>query len=77
MATMIIVAVILLGLHFWGRNAVWGGATIGVVIGLVVALVTKDWGWLATFFALGTFVGTFAEWLGRLGDYLKRRSQTR
>jgi len=39
---MAIVAGVLL-LVFWrGRNAVWGGATIGAIVGLILALVKGD-----------------------------------
>jgi hypothetical protein len=70
---MAIVAAVLLVLHWKGPNAVWGGATLGIIAGVIVALVTKDWGWLATIFALATYAGTFFEWLGRLSKRLSRR----
>jgi len=69
-----IVAIVLLALHWGGRNAVWGGATLGLVVGFIAALVTKDWSRLMLFIALGTFVGTFFEWIGRIANKLKRRS---
>ena len=69
-------SIILLAVFFFaGRNAVWGGATLGLVIGLVVGLVKGDllnmiiWG-----ISIGTFAGFAAELLGRLGDYLLRKS---
>jgi hypothetical protein len=61
-----VVAVILLLLHWKGTNAVWGGATLGVIVGLIVALVTVDWSQLALIFAIGTFAGILFEWVGRL-----------
>lgn len=70
---MAIVAAVLLVLHWKGPNAVWGGATLGVIVGIIVALVTKDWGWLATIFAIATFVGTFFEWVWRLSKRFSRR----
>ena len=57
-----------------GRNAVWGGALLGAIVGLILALVKDNWGLLALSFAIGTFVGLGAEGLGELGDWLKRRS---
>lgn len=63
---MAIVAAVLLVLHWRGPNAVWGGATLGVIVGVIVALVTKDWGWLAIIFAIATYAGTVLEWGGRL-----------
>lgn len=71
---MAIVAGVLLIVFWRGRNAVWGGATIGVIVGLILALVKGNWNLLALSFAIGTFVGLFAEGLGRLSDKLKRRS---
>ena len=68
---MAIVAAVLLVLHWKGPNAVWGGATLGLIVGVIMALVTKDWGWLATIFAIATYAGTFFEWLGRLSRRLK------
>jgi len=61
-----VIAVILLVLHWKGPNAVWGGATLGVIVGLIVALVTGDWSRLALIFGIGTFAGTLFEWVGRL-----------
>jgi hypothetical protein len=70
---MAIVAGVLL-LVFWrGRSAVWGGATIGAIVGLILALVKGDWSLLALSFAVGTFVGLGAEGLGQLSDKLRRR----
>lgn len=63
---MAIVAGVLLILHWKGPNAVWGGATLGVIIGIIVALVKSDWSMLALIFAIGTFAGTIFEWIGRL-----------
>ncbi len=63
---MAIVAAVLLVLHRKGPNAVWGGATLGVIVGLIVALVVRDWSLLALIFAIGTFAGTVFEWVGRL-----------
>jgi hypothetical protein len=65
-----IIAGILLILHWKGPNAVWGGATLGAIVGLIVALVKSDWSMLAFIFAIGTFAGTLFEWIGRLA---KRR----
>jgi hypothetical protein len=62
------VAIAFLVLHWRGPNAVWGGATLGTIVGIIVALVTKDWGRLLSFFALGTFIGTFFEWIGRIAS---------
>jgi len=70
---MAIVAGILLVVFGRERSAVWGGATLGVIVGLILALVKHDWSLLALSFAIGTFIGLGAEGLGQLGDWLKRR----
>ena len=72
MTMIIIIAVVLLALHWKGPNAVWGMATLGIIVGFIVALTTKDWSKLALIFAIGTFVGTFFEWMGRIANKLKR-----
>jgi len=70
---MTVVAVILMALHWKGPNAVWGGATLAVIVGLIVALVSGDWGRLAFAFSVGTFAGTFFEWVGRVGNRLRNK----
>jgi len=72
---LIVISVILLVLFFFGRrNAVWGGATFGLVVGIIVGLIMRDflnvlkWG-----FVIGTLAGFGAELLGMFGDFLKRR----
>ncbi|MFC1632298.1 hypothetical protein ACFL2I_07065 [Candidatus Omnitrophota bacterium] len=67
------VAIALLALHWRGRNAVWGGATLGIIVGFIFGFVTKDWGLLLLFFTAGTFIGTFFEWLGRIANKLFRK----
>jgi len=69
---MAIVAGVLLVLHWKGANAVWGGATLGVVVGLIIAIVTGDWSRLALAFAIGTFVGTGSEWIGRMAIKIRK-----
>jgi len=79
-----IIAGVLLILHWRGPNAVWAGAALGAIVGLVVGFVRGDWGlvvgyteghWglLAFSFAVGTFAGTAFEWIWRLGKRLRRR----
>jgi hypothetical protein len=68
-----IVAGVVLILHWKGPNAVWGGATVGAIVGLVIALVRGDWGLLALSFAAGTFAGAVFEWIGRIAERLRNR----
>jgi len=58
---MTAIAIVLLVLHWRGQNAVWVGATLGILIGIIVAFITKDWARLLLFFAMGTFIGTFFD----------------
>lgn len=67
-AILTIVALVLLVLHWRGPNAVWGGATLGIMVGLIVALLAKDWSRLALIFSVGIFVGTLFEWIGRIAS---------
>ncbi len=73
MKPITILAIVLLALHWKGPNAVWGGATLGVIVGFIVALVVGDWGLLALIFAIGTIAGTIFEWIGRLAKRMGRR----
>jgi hypothetical protein len=61
---------------FQGRNAVWGGATIGAIVGVVIAVVRPgfDWGVVGHSIVIGGFAGLVAEFLGWIGDHLKRGS---
>ncbi len=70
---MAIAAGVLLVLHWKGPNAVWGMAGLGLIVGLIVAVVTGDWGLLALIFAIGTFVGTSFEWVRRLTERARRK----
>lgn len=67
-----LIAVALLIIHWGDRNAVWGGATLGIIVGLILALVQGNWAVLALSFSIGTFVGTIFEWIGRLSYKLRR-----
>ena len=71
--TLAIIASVLLILHWRGPNAVWGGAGLGAIAGLIIALIKGDWGLFTLSLAVGTFAGTIFEWLGRLSDRLRRR----
>jgi len=62
-------ATILLLLHWGGgQNAVWGAATCGAFVGVVIAVVATGFdGWIvARATAIGAIVGTVFEWAPRL-----------
>ena len=67
-----IIAFILLVIHWKGPNAVWGGATLGAIIGLIISLVTGEWNRLAIAFSIGTFAGTIIEWVWRVSKRKQR-----
>lgn len=68
-----IIAGVLLILHWKGPNAVWGGAALGAIVGLIIALIKGDWGLMTLSFAVGTFAGTVFEWIGRMTKRSRRR----
>jgi hypothetical protein len=38
--TLGIIALVLLVIYWKGRNAVWGGLTLGVIVGIVVTIIS-------------------------------------
>jgi 4-hydroxybenzoate polyprenyltransferase len=75
-----ITAVILLIIYWRKRNAIWGGLTLGIVVGFIVTVVFAfkgqgfDWSLIGKFTVIGTLVGFLAELLGKFSDYLKKKS---
>lgn len=74
----IITAVLLI--VFWrGRNAVWGGLALGIIIGLIVAIffIFKgsgfDWFIIGKGAISGTLLGFMVELLGKVSDFIKKR----
>lgn len=69
-----ILAVVLL-IYYWNsRNAVWGGFTFGIIIGLVLFIFKGNFVIVVGKSAVvGTLLGFLAELLGMLSDYLKRK----
>lgn len=63
-----VVAIATLLLHFSSRNAVWGSATLGFLIGVVIALFGDgfDWWTVAKAVAIAATIGTLIEWIPRL-----------
>jgi len=75
-----IISGILLILYFSsGRNSVWGGLTLGIIIGLIAVLIFVfrgngfDWYIIGEAAIIGTLAGFIADLLGRLSDYLRRK----
>jgi hypothetical protein len=61
-----------------GRNAVWGGATLGALVGLALVLIRPghDLDVVGRGIVIGAAAGLIAEFLGLIGDRLKRGSQS-
>jgi len=72
----IIAAISMLLSFFRRKNAIWGGATIGLVIGIITAIV-KNFNWSITYKAvvIGILVGLVADLLGMIADLLKKKSE--
>jgi len=69
---------ILITTFFKGRNAVWGGLSIGIVLGLISALIYLFLGngfiWLIVVKVaiIGTILGFISEIFGIVGDKIKK-----
>ena len=74
-----IISIVFLALSFWrGRNAVWGGLTAGIAVGLIVAVVYVllghgfQWTILEKGAIIGVLAGVVAELLSWIGAKSKR-----
>ena len=73
--TLTIIASLAMILSFFRKqNAIWGGATIGLVIGIILAII-KKFNWSITYKAIviGILVGIVADLLGLFGDFIKKK----
>lgn len=74
-----IIAVIALMFSWKTKNAIWGGLTIGGIIGLIIAIVFLligkgfHWSFIQKGMILGTLVGVIAEFLAKFSSFLKNR----
>mgnify|MGYP001569024868 CR=1 FL=1 len=73
------IAVVLAIIYFFkGRNAVWGGLTIGAIVGLIIAVTfvfrgqSFHWHIILRSIVVGTIAGFVAELLGKVSDLIKR-----
>jgi len=68
-----IVALILLALYWNKRCAVWGGLTLGIIIGVLWKIFGgRDWYIVVKIAAIGTLLGFGAEMLSVISDHLKK-----
>ena len=73
-----ILALILLIVFSKGRSAVWGGFTLGIILGLMVALFFVfikgsgfDWSIIGKGAIAGTLLGFIMEIFGKISDFLR------
>ena len=75
-----IVAAGLLITYWQKQNAVWGGLTLGVIIGFIIAIIFVfkgsgfDWLIIGKSTIIGTLLGFIAELLGKLSDLVRRKT---
>ncbi len=79
--TVLGVITIILLIIFWRkRSAVWGGLTIGAVLGAIIAVVYLikgsgfNWSIVGKGAVLGTIAGSIAELLGMLSEFIKKKN---
>lgn len=54
------------------RSAIWGGATGGLIVGVVLGIIQGDFSNLLRAVAIGALIGLAAELLGMIGDRIGR-----
>ena len=71
---------IILLIIFWRKiNAVWGGFTLGIIVGLIIAIIYLfrgkgfDWFVIGKSAILGAMIGFVAELLGKISDFFKNK----
>ena len=80
--TLCISAAIFLILFWKGPNAVWGGLTLGLFVGLSIAIFfavrgeSFSWSMIGKTTVVGVLVGSAAEFLGKLASFLRKLSKT-
>ncbi len=58
-----------------GRSPIWGGATLGLIVGAILGFFVGSY-WTTLLYAalVGTGIGLAAQILGWVSDALRRRS---
>jgi len=73
-----VITVVLLIISWQKRSAVWGGFTLGIIIGFILAIFYlfkgNGFGWfiIVKGSIIGTMLGFVAELLGKISDSLKK-----
>ena len=62
------IAIVALAVHWRGQNAVWGTATLGALVGVVIAIFQPGFAWstVGKAVVVATLIGLAFEWLPRL-----------
>ena len=79
--TIIGIVVVILLIIFWrGRNAIWGGLTLGIIIGFIITIFNEnsfDWSIVVRGAVLGAIIGFVAELLGKFSVFIKMKKTRR
>ena len=71
-----VMALILLAAYWNSRNAVWGGLTLGIIVGVLWKFFGGiDWYAVVKVATIGTLLGFGTELLGMVSDYLKNKDK--
>lgn len=72
----VIASIVLIVFFMRGPNAVWGGATIGLFTGIIMAIFSKGFSWPIMYkpIVVGILVGLVAEILGIFSKALKKKN---
>lgn len=69
-----IVVLLLLFVYWRKRNAVWGGCTIGIIVGLIIFIFSGfSWSFIIKSAIMGTIIGFSAELLGRVSKKISSK----
>ena len=72
---LVIIALIVLAMYWNSRNAVWGGLTLGIIIGVLWKMFGETaWYIVVKVATIGTLLGFGAELLGMVSDRLKKKT---
>ncbi|MDD5454899.1 MAG: hypothetical protein PHW62_05335 [Candidatus Ratteibacteria bacterium] len=76
-----IISAISLILYWKGPNSIWGGLTLGVVVGFIWNIVSAiqgdgfHWSIIGKCVVVGVLLGVVADWLGRFSDYMRKKDK--
>ena len=69
-----VLALISLIVYWSGKNSVWGGLTLGTIVGFVVTFfIGFDWYVVLKGAISGTLIGFLADLLGKVSDKIRTK----